>query len=120
MNGMSTEARPDTVTATTTTKTKDTPRSSKSEVADAFALAVMPIVIAFWAKGTRSRSQIVKQLNDLGVASPAGKRWTATALRNLLARIGVFMAPEHQRKASTTASNVTDVPDAAKVRTITE
>jgi DNA invertase Pin-like site-specific DNA recombinase len=68
--------------------TKGVPAASAARVqrADHAAHAVLPIVEAMRPEGVISLSGIAATLNERGVATPRGGRWTATAVRRLLAR----------------------------------
>lgn len=53
--------------------------------ADAFAARVLPAIRAFQETGT-SLSGTARELNGIGVKTARGKRWTAQAVKNALAR----------------------------------
>lgn len=55
------------------------------KTADAFAQRVAGTIQAFQAQGLSLRG-IAKELNKLGVKTARGKMWTATAVKNVLAR----------------------------------
>ena len=54
--------------------------------ADQFAARVGPMAAALAAEG-RSLRQIASELNARGIATPRGKAWQATSVKNLLARV---------------------------------
>jgi DNA invertase Pin-like site-specific DNA recombinase len=54
--------------------------------ADAHARQVAPVVAAIRAEGTTSLLGIANELNRRGILAPAGGRWWATSVSNLLAR----------------------------------
>jgi DNA invertase Pin-like site-specific DNA recombinase len=54
--------------------------------ADQYAAMVLPTVKAMWAEGIVSQTSIARELNRRGIAAPRGGQWTATSVRNLLAR----------------------------------
>ncbi|MGI8449925.1 MAG: recombinase-like helix-turn-helix domain-containing protein [Streptosporangiaceae bacterium] len=47
---------------------------------------MLPVIDAIRAAGVSSLAGVAAALNDRGVASPRGGRWTATAVRRVLAR----------------------------------
>lgn len=53
--------------------------------ADRFAGQVGPLAVALAAEG-RSLRAVAAELNERGIATPRGKAWAATSVRNLLAR----------------------------------
>ena len=55
------------------------------ETADAFAARVVPIVKALQGQGLSLRG-IAATLDKSGVRTARGKSWTATAVKNVLAR----------------------------------
>lgn len=54
--------------------------------ADQHAAKVLPIVATLRREGVVSQSAMARELNQRGVLAPRGGEWTATAVRNLLAR----------------------------------
>jgi DNA invertase Pin-like site-specific DNA recombinase len=54
--------------------------------ADRHAAQVLPVIEAIRAEGITSQTAIARQLNERGILAPRGGQWTATAVRNLLAR----------------------------------
>lgn len=55
--------------------------------ADKFAGQVGPLAVALAAEGYSLRA-VAAELNGRGIATPRGKAWAATSVRNLLARVG--------------------------------
>jgi hypothetical protein len=56
--------------------------------ADARAADLLPVIDDIRAEGAVSLRQIARGLTARGIRSARGSDWTATAVRNLLARIG--------------------------------
>jgi DNA invertase Pin-like site-specific DNA recombinase len=54
--------------------------------ADRYAAKVLPRIQALQAQGLSLRG-VAEALNQQGVTTPRGKKWTATAVRNALARV---------------------------------
>jgi transcription antitermination factor NusA-like protein len=54
-------------------------------MADSFARRVRPIIEAFQQQGV-SLCQIARELNKINIKTARGKEWTATAVRNAMAR----------------------------------
>ena len=54
--------------------------------ADARAADLMPVIDDLRAEGRASLRQIAAGLTERGIHTPMGRNWTATAVRNLLAR----------------------------------
>jgi DNA invertase Pin-like site-specific DNA recombinase len=59
--------------------------ASIQERADVFATKVRPVILDMQQAG-KSLNKIAEALDDLGVATARGGKWTATAVKNLLAR----------------------------------
>lgn len=60
-------------------------RTTLSAVADRKAAKVKPVIESLRAGGATLQG-IADQLNDMGVTTPRGKQWTATAVKNAMAR----------------------------------
>jgi DNA invertase Pin-like site-specific DNA recombinase len=54
--------------------------------ADAYARGIFPVLQAMQAKGATSLSRLAKSLEEAGVPSQRGGRWTAAGVRNILSR----------------------------------
>ena len=55
--------------------------------ADAYAEKVAPAIRKAQAAGAKSFREIADALNNLGIATPRGKRWAPASVRNALLRI---------------------------------
>lgn len=62
------------------------------EKADAFAARVLPAIKAFQGAG-KSLNGIATELNGIGVKTARAKKWTAQAVKNVLARVGDLPRP---------------------------
>jgi len=58
---------------------------ARKDKADTFAARVKPMIDRFQGEGLSLR-RIAGKLNEKGINTPRGKEWTATAIKNALAR----------------------------------
>ena len=60
--------------------------AARRAAADQFAANVQPVIRQIQATGVTTLADLAEALNARGIATPQGKRWHATSVRNLLAR----------------------------------
>ncbi|WP_152594755.1 hypothetical protein [Massilia sp. BSC265] len=58
--------------------------------ADAYALAMKPLLEVLENEGITSRSAVARALRELGVPTPRGGAWDARKVTNLIGRIAVI------------------------------
>ena len=62
-------------------------RAQRTRVADEFALKLAPVVRGFQANGVSTLSGLAANLNQAGVKTVRGGKWSATAVKRLLTRL---------------------------------
>ena len=62
-------------------------RAQRTRVADEFALKLAPVVRGFQANGVSTLSGLAANLNQAGIKTVRGGKWSATAVKRLLLRI---------------------------------
>src|SRR6476619_1980904 len=60
--------------------------AARQEVADAFADEAFPIIRELLKDGARSKTGIAEALNERGVSTPAGGKWYARTVNDVLTR----------------------------------
>ena len=61
---------------------------AKARKADARAADLLPVIEDIRAEGRTSLRQIARRLTERGIRTAWGRDWTATAVKNLMARVG--------------------------------